>query len=55
MVPIAQAVVNEGTVMVEEFDAPVADGAVEGSLALDDLAVAAEIVQVEAYVESNVN
>ena len=52
---MTQAVIDEGTVMVEELDTLVADGAVEGVLAPDDLTVAAEVIKVKTNVHGNVN
>ena len=44
MVFVAEAIVDEWTVMVIEFHATVADCAVERGLGLDDLAVGAKVV-----------
>ena len=55
VITIAQAVVDEGAMMIEKLDTPVADGAVEASLTLDDLAVTAEIFEVEADLECHLD
>ena len=48
VIAVAQAVVDERTVMVKVLNALVADGAMEGCFGLDDFAVRAEIVQMQA-------
>lgn len=48
VIAVAQAVVDERTVMIKVLDALVADGAMEGCFGLDDLAVRAEVVQMQA-------
>ena len=55
VITIAQTVVDEGAMMIEKLDTPVADGAVEASLTLDDLAVTAEIFEVEADLECHLD
>ena len=51
VIPIAQAVVDKRTVVIEKLNALVTDGAVEGCLRFDDLTVWAKVVQVESDVE----
>ena len=51
VIAVAQAVVYERTVMVKVLNALVADGTMEGSLRLDDLAVRAEVIQVQAEIQ----
>lgn len=52
VVSVAEAVVDERAVVVEVLDALVANCAVERSLRLDDFAVRAQVIQVQADVQS---
>lgn len=51
MVAVAQTVVDERAMVVEMFDAPIADRAVERSLGFYHLAVGAQIVEVKSDFE----
>ena len=48
VIAVAQAVVDERTVMVKVLNALVTDGTMEGCFGLYDLAVRAEVVQMQA-------
>ena len=48
MIPIAETVVDKGTVMVEVLHTLDADSAVEGCRRLDDFTVRAEIIEMQA-------
>jgi len=55
VVVAAQTVVNEWTVVVEEFNAAVADLAVEGCLGFEDLVVNTNVVQMKTLLEKRVH
>ena len=44
MVPVSKTIVDEVTVMVELFDASIAEGAMESPARFDDSAVEAEVL-----------
>ncbi len=44
MVPVSKTIVDEVTVMVELFDASIAEGAMESAAWFDDSAVEAEVL-----------
>jgi len=51
VVPVAQAVIYEGTVMVKALDALIANSAVERCLRFDNFAVGAQVVQVQSKIQ----
>ena len=55
VVAIPEAIVDEWAVMVEVFHTLVADGAMEGRLRLDYFTIRAQVVQVKADVQGDLN
>ena len=51
VITVAQAVVDERTVMVKVLNALVTDGTMEGCFGLDDFAVRAKVVQMQAKIQ----
>ena len=52
---MAQAIVNERTVMVKEFNAVIASEAMERSFRFDDLAIGTEVIKVQVNVKGKIN
>lgn len=53
MVPVTETVVNVDTVMIKLLNTLVADHAMKGPRGLDQLAVEAEVLQIDASVVPN--
>ena len=55
VVPVAEAIVDERTVVVEKLDTSIAGEAVERSLWFDDRTIGTEVVQMQVNIKGKVN